>query len=312
MKREEDKVRREEAAERSRDIRRQKQEEGQRRQKERNAERAAEEERAQKKKEKDKRENKQMKEERMRQQQRREFHNKASRLLKSKPTGLRIGDFNRAYSKTYNEQWDAIVAGQFKILAQNTPPFNTQYTSVGSGNHARIIWSDTWKQFRNYNENDAIKALHDSSTLEEAHNKLRSAAQPKTQVQRSVASNPKGSSLAASGGALPAGWSSRTDPKTGRTYYLNNITKTTTWKRPQAPQVVINNGLPAPWIAHKDPATGKIYFQNNQTKGTQWTDPRPLPTGWSSKVDPGTQKTYYINQTAKMTSWSDPRPPIRI
>jgi len=314
MKREDDKIRREEAAERAREVRRQQQEEEDRRQKERAAERAAEEERARKKQEEAERQKKRLVEQRQREQQRRTFHNNAVRLLKSKQSGLRVSDFNRIYSKTYNEAWDAIVAGQFKILVQNTPPFNTQYTTVGSGNREIIIGKDVWKQFKNYNENDALKALEECSTLQEAHRKLRSAGQTTqtTQVRRSVASNPRGSSLSGGSGALPAGWTARKDPRTGRTYYLNNVTKTTTWKKPQAPRQANNNGMPFPWSAKRDATTGKIYFQNSQTKRTQWQDPRPLPMGWTSRVDNKTRKTYYVNSIAKTTSWKDPRPPIRI
>lgn len=313
MKREEDRIRREEAAEKQRELRRQQQEEEERRQKERAAERAAEEERARKKQEEEEREKKRMEEERQRQQKRRDLHNKASRLIKSKQTGVNISDFNRVYSKAYNELWDDIIAGQMKILVQNTPPFSTQYVACGSGNHARIIWADTWKQFKAYKEADAVKALEECQTLQQAHQKLRSSGQPAAQPRRSVASNPRNSSLnAGAAGPLPMGWSARKDPRTGRTYYLNNITKTTTWKRPQAPQRGFNNGLPPGWVAKRDPVQGKIYFQNNQTKRTQWNDPRPLPAGWIAKRDQRTGKTYYANHITKTTSWKDPRPPIRI
>lgn len=317
FKREEDRQRREEAAEKAREVRRQQQEEEERRQQERAAERAADEEKARMKQEEEDRERKRMEEERQRQQKRRDFHSKATRLIKQGETGIKINDFNRLYSKAYKEQWDDIIAGQMKILVQNTAPFNTQFTICGSGTLARIMWADSWKQFKGYKENDALKALEACSTLREAHAKLRSSAQSSAQPRRSVASNPRVSSRggsaasgAASGsGALPMGWTARRDPKTGKTYYLNNITKVTTWKRPVA-AVRQNNNLPHGWVAKK--AQGKIYFQNNFSKKTQWTDPRPMPQGWTAKVDPRTRKTYYVNHITKTTAWKDPRPPIRI
>jgi len=327
MKREEDRLRREEAAERAREVRRQQQEEEEERQKKRAAERAAEEEAARMKKEEEDREKKRMEEERQRQQQRREFHNKASRLIKSKQTGVRMSDFNRVYSKTYNEQWDAIIAGQMKILVQTTPPFSTLYTGIGSGNHARIIWKDTWKQFKNYDVSDAVEALENSSTLQEAHNKLRSAAQPGAQNRPSVASNPRGTSLKSAGGPLPAGWSSKIDPRTGRTYYLNNITKKTSWQLPQvavqAPAVTHQAPLPMGWSSKVDPSTGRTYYLNNITKKTSWqrpqaaqgtyqapavVNPNQLPFPWVAKKDPSTGKVYFQNNQTKRTQWTDPRP----
>ena len=38
--------------------------------------------------------------------------------------------------------------------------------------------------------------------------------------------------------ALPAGWSKALDPSSGRTYYMNPGTNTTTWERPTAVAVV--------------------------------------------------------------------------
>jgi len=67
--------------------------------------------------------------------------------------------------------------------------------------------------------------------------------------------------------ALPEGWEARRDKKSGRIYFLNHVTKTTTWDDPRP--------LPYGWETKVDPRSGKKYFVNHNAKTTTWNDPRP-------------------------------------
>ncbi|CBZ25295.1 conserved hypothetical protein [Leishmania mexicana MHOM/GT/2001/U1103] len=155
--------------------------------------------------------------------------------------------------------------------------------------------------------------------------------------QPSVAAPPSAANVGshASGGgamALPAMWEARVDPRTGRTFYINHETKTTSWERPAvAPAVRPSSGNPeacgdGDWVPRVDPATGRTFYVNDRTRQTSWTRPKPavqapsppnapspmqggavaLPPPWEARVDPGTGRTFYINHVTKTTSWERP------
>jgi len=53
---------------------------------------------------------------------------------------------------------------------------------------------------------------------------------------------------------LPPGWRSDIDSESGKTYYVDNNTKTTTWEKPEAVRSQIPDGIvflpPAKWVMH--------------------------------------------------------------
>ena len=63
---------------------------------------------------------------------------------------------------------------------------------------------------------------------------------------------------------LPAGWEEKTDPASGKKYYVNRERKVTQWERP--------GSLP-PWEEKTDPASGRKYYVNHLTKQVQWDRP---------------------------------------
>ncbi|CAG9572154.1 conserved hypothetical protein [Leishmania major strain Friedlin] len=162
--------------------------------------------------------------------------------------------------------------------------------------------------------------------------------------QPSVATPPSVANVSshASGGsamALPAMWEARVDPRTGRTFYINHETKTTSWERPAvAPTPLpaaqpssgnVETGGDSDWVPCVDPATGRTFYVNDKTRQTSWSRPTPavqapppptppnapspmqggavaLPPPWEARVDPGTGRTFYINHATKTTSWKRP------
>ncbi|XP_029464145.1 LOW QUALITY PROTEIN: NEDD4-like E3 ubiquitin-protein ligase WWP2 [Rhinatrema bivittatum] len=136
--------------------------------------------------------------------------------------------------------------------------------------------------------------------------------------------------------ALPAGWEQR-DLPSGRVYYVDHNTKTTTWERP----------LPTGWEKRVDPR-GRYYYVDHNTRTTTWQRPTaeyvrnyeqwqsqrsqlqgamqhfsqrflyqssgaqtdndplgPLPPGWEKRQDNG--RVYYVNHNTRTTQWEDPR-----
>ncbi|TPP41003.1 WW domain family protein [Leishmania donovani] len=162
--------------------------------------------------------------------------------------------------------------------------------------------------------------------------------------QPSVAAPPSVANVSshASGGgamALPAMWEARVDPRTGRTFYINHETKTTSWERPAVAPTPLPAVRPSSgnveacgdgdWVPCVDPATGRTFYVNDKTRQTSWTRPKPavqapppptppnapspmqsgavaLPPPWEARVDPGTGRTFYINHATKTTSWERP------
>lgn len=65
---------------------------------------------------------------------------------------------------------------------------------------------------------------------------------------------------------LPGGWEARLD-RTGRLYFVDHNSKSTTWDDPRP--------LPGGWEIKSDDRTKRKYFVDHNTKSTSWSDPRP-------------------------------------
>uniref|UniRef100_A0A0N4ZTZ5 E3 ubiquitin-protein ligase n=1 Tax=Parastrongyloides trichosuri TaxID=131310 RepID=A0A0N4ZTZ5_PARTI len=131
---------------------------------------------------------------------------------------------------------------------------------------------------------------------------------------------------------LPEGWEVRIN-NSGRKYYVDHTTKSTTWARPS------NKPLPAGWEMRIDPR-GRVYYVDHNSKSTTWLRPTdeiiaahqqwqnnrdnavismtdrflhnddplgPLPEGWAKREDPTSGRPYFVNHINKTTQWEDPR-----
>ncbi|KPI83221.1 hypothetical protein ABL78_7760 [Leptomonas seymouri] len=128
--------------------------------------------------------------------------------------------------------------------------------------------------------------------------------------------------------ALPQGWEQLVDHRTGRTFYVDNINKVTSWTMPTMgatpssanptpmPAVAAGGAPKDEWEPHVDPASGRTLYVNHLTKQTSWTRPAPapapaasaspLPPNWEARVDPSSGRTYYANHATKLTTWERP------
>ncbi|XP_049879445.1 transcriptional coactivator YAP1 isoform X2 [Pectinophora gossypiella] len=115
-------------------------------------------------------------------------------------------------------------------------------------------------------------------------------------------------------GPLPAGWEQARTPE-GQIYYLNHITKTTTWEDPRkslaAQAVAQAQHQSAETLLSQTPAQ-TIPSPTTPAKSTSSSTPSdplgPLPEGWEQAATPEGE-IYFINHAARTTSWFDPRIP---
>lgn len=112
-------------------------------------------------------------------------------------------------------------------------------------------------------------------------------------------------------GPLPLGWEQAKTPQ-GQVYYLNHITRTTTWEDPRKTIAAAN--LQAELSGRlKQPAANAAtaVATPNATTATTPVPLGPLPDGWEQSCTPDGE-VYFINHLTRTTSWFDPRIPQQL
>ena len=111
---------------------------------------------------------------------------------------------------------------------------------------------------------------------------------------------------------LPPGWEARETPE-GQAYYVDHITKTTTWLPPPlAPANTVTN-LPPGWEERRN-AEGRVYFLDHSTQTSTWVPPpqvttvASLPPGWEEERTAGGRVYYADHKTGTTSSF----PPFAI
>ena len=110
---------------------------------------------------------------------------------------------------------------------------------------------------------------------------------------------------------LPAGWTEAQDPNTGRSFYIDHNSRTTSWIRPKSRTDGLFAALgPLPaGFEMRYTRSGRPFFINHRTKETTWHDPRQdaaLPDGWEMRVH-SDGRVFYVDHATKSTQWEDPR-----
>lgn len=160
-----------------------------------------------------------------------------------------------------------------------------------------------------------------------------------TTTASSRASSAAGNRTSTSTSNLPPNWESRTDAN-GRVYYIDHLTRSTSWERPQA--------LTSGWERRVD-TRGRVYYVDHNTRTTTWQCPNStmmnhlrefnllrqnrtfaevgqqrtlfpqptdletddaalgaLPEGYEKRIDP-MNRVYFVNHKNRTTQWQDPR-----
>ncbi|OAD60531.1 Protein yorkie [Eufriesea mexicana] len=99
-------------------------------------------------------------------------------------------------------------------------------------------------------------------------------------------------------GPLPHGWEQARTPE-GQIYFLNHLTRTTTWEDPRKTAAAANVAAVAAAVDNGKSTTGAT-----NTLG-------PLPDGWEQARTPEGE-IYFINHQTRTTSWFDPRIPTHL
>lgn len=124
--------------------------------------------------------------------------------------------------------------------------------------------------------------------------------------------------------ALPTGWGRSVTPQ-GEVYYVNHLTKSTTWSRPRWTYAEEDdNEMEDDESLHEDDAVGG---QDGSVKSGRSSRSRggssrryasgqddielPLPPGWEERMS-AEGKVFYINHNDKTTHWTRPEPPLAL
>ncbi|KAI5896915.1 HECT-domain-containing protein [Schizophyllum commune H4-8] len=120
---------------------------------------------------------------------------------------------------------------------------------------------------------------------------------------------------------LPLGWERRQDPGTGRTYYVDHNTRSTTWHRP--PLAGQHHPSQAPMPAQPQPlnvAARNPSVSSRMSTASGGAPPPignaapaqnshadiPLPLGWEERRTPE-GRPYFVDHHTRTTTWVDPR-----
>ncbi|XP_074103723.1 transcriptional coactivator yki [Cotesia typhae] len=99
-------------------------------------------------------------------------------------------------------------------------------------------------------------------------------------------------------GPLPHGWEQARTPE-GQIYFLNHLTRTTTWEDPRKTAAAVSVAAVAAAVE-----SGKASSAAANSLG-------PLPEGWEQARTPEGE-IYFINHQSRTTSWFDPRIPSHL
>lgn len=96
------------------------------------------------------------------------------------------------------------------------------------------------------------------------------------------------------------GWVKSIDPRTGRPFYANRITRATQWEAPL--------GWPEPdeqssSLQESGSGSSRVLTSSNSTTATQSN----LPDGWEEMTDPTSGRKFYVDHASKITTWEKPQ-----
>eukprot|EP00903_Cladosiphon_okamuranus_P005757 g5709.t2 len=129
------------------------------------------------------------------------------------------------------------------------------------------------------------------------------------------ASNATAKNFASGDSPLPPGWG-RSVTKNGELYYVNHVTKTTTWARPQwtgsdgdeESEHEDDAGAAAPSLKSARSGRSTRSRRGDVFGNIVESEEPPLPPGWEERMS-AEGKVFYINHNDRTTHWTRPDPP---
>lgn len=107
-------------------------------------------------------------------------------------------------------------------------------------------------------------------------------------------------------GPLPPGWEQARTPQ-GQVYYLNHITRSTTWEDPRKTLAAQSVQAQHAELQRVSPGSAA----KTAALGISTANLGPLPEGWEQSSTPEGE-IYFINHQTRTTSWFDPRIPPQL
>lgn len=112
---------------------------------------------------------------------------------------------------------------------------------------------------------------------------------------------------------LPYPWKRAVDPSSGHSYYINTVTRETTWDRPTSNEFMsplLTTSLPSAWMSAVDPVSKRVYFFNRITFESSWTVPPGLlasllPT--DPPTDPAAEPSAWMDTSVSHGDWMQGR-----
>lgn len=120
-------------------------------------------------------------------------------------------------------------------------------------------------------------------------------------------------------GPLPPGWSVRRAPS-GRVYYADSNTRTTTWEDPRLLRrsATTTGNTTTGGEQRQQPDVGRSASTSSTGSASAPApalppnaNPDPLPSGWEMKMTPQ-GKIYFVDHNTRTTTWEDPRLPSEL
>jgi len=123
-------------------------------------------------------------------------------------------------------------------------------------------------------------------------------------------------------GPFPSGWERGKHPDSGRTYYIDHNTRSTTWVRPPSstPGVHSVHTLPPGW-EERYTDKGRRYYVDHNARVTTFAPPpqsppsstavTTLPPNWEERFTDGGRRIY-VNRMTERTTWTRPQSSVTL
>ncbi|XP_023251484.1 E3 ubiquitin-protein ligase NEDD4 isoform X2 [Seriola lalandi dorsalis] len=198
------------------------------------------------------------------------------------------------------ESWEIITEDESTMYHSNNQP-------ISPSAHTPVEFHSFCGDLRNMQVSGATASEQSTSQTDRAsnssHSSLRGSAQTPAREE-----HPVNTVLFPTSTGLPSGWEEKRDNK-GRRYYINHISRATTWTRPLIQQPSALTAVQSGAGLSQSPTPAQTIVS---PEASPQHTPSPevtsgfLPAGWEVRSAPN-GRPFFIDHNTKTTTWEDPR-----
>ncbi|CAL1604057.1 unnamed protein product [Knipowitschia caucasica] len=213
-------------------------------------------------------------------------------------TRRQISDPEDQNAQESSESWEVIPEEESTSYYNSNPVLSPR-------THSPVRIHSFCNDMSNIHISGATVANQQSSSPSNSrHSSLRSSTRSSTGEDHPVNSVPPPVTP-----GLPGGWEEKRDNK-GRRYYVNHLSRTTTWTRPVLQRAREGSSPQREQGPFQSPGTSQSSVEESP-QPVQAPEPTPdpsgtLPNGWEVRSAPN-GRPFFINHNTKTTTWEDPR-----